>query len=106
MNTGGGMLSTGDLAGIWLTEKASGLNESILLNRDGSGVIEYYNVGLFHCDQFRWEIIDAGTKIKFDPPPHGWVESEFAATIYRDKQGRRVIRLAEGDEFYFKAAEK
>jgi hypothetical protein len=103
---GGRMLSVGDLSGTWHTEKASGLNETILLRPDGSGVIEFYNVGLFAREHFHWEITDAGTKLTLNPPPPGWVESVFKADLYHDEQGRRVMRLAEGDEFFFKPAEK
>jgi hypothetical protein len=61
----------GDLTGVRFTENPSGLNEAILLKPDGSAEMDFYKVGLFHQGSLRWEIIDAGTKIKFDPTPPG-----------------------------------
>ncbi len=98
---GGGIVSVGDLAGIWSTGHEAGLNERLLLRPDGSAWMDFYNVGLFHQEELRWEIIDGGTKIRFTPTPPGWVENVFPTVIYHDQEGRRVIRLCEGNEYYF-----
>jgi hypothetical protein len=102
----GEMVGIGDLAGYWFTDNESGLNETIWLRPDGSASMDFYNVGLFHQEELRWEIIDGGTNIRFTPTPPGWVENVFPTAIYYDHKGRRVIRLCESHEFYFRPAEQ
>jgi hypothetical protein len=72
-----------------------------VLKPDGSGAIDFYNYVFAGRDEFRWEIIDAGTKIKFFPHPTCWSDDPRRIAIFRDADGRRVMRLGENYDFYF-----
>jgi hypothetical protein len=98
----GGSVSAGDLLGIWITPDSGGPSDEVLvLKSDGSGAIDFYNYAFAGRDEFRWEIIDAGTKIRFSSPPTCWSAEPRRIAIFRDKNGTRVLRLDENYDFYF-----
>lgn len=85
------MLTVDELVGVWVEHNVGGLGPSVLiLCPDQRGAIDYYNPTFAGRDEFRWHLLDGGTRIRIDPSM--WCTDTVEVSCFV-RGNDRVLRL-------------
>jgi hypothetical protein len=94
-----GLLRAHDLVGIWITDNFMGHSEEVIvLMPDGTGAIDYYNPTFAGREEFQWEVIDSGAKMRFTPAI--WRDDTRDISTYFDSRNRRVLEFGNNYRVY------